>query len=65
MRLAVLLFGLMMLAGCAAVQDHPPGWDDSQRVELYTRLGLGYMKQDRLSASLEALEEALAIAPQN
>ena len=65
MRLVAGFFGLMMLAGCAAVQDNPPGWDDSQRVELYTRLGLGYMKQDRLSASLEALEEALAVAPQD
>ena len=63
MRLAPVFFGLMMLAGCTAIQDNPPGWDDSQQVELYTRLGLGYMEQDRLSASLEALEEALAIAP--
>ncbi len=65
MRWATVFFGLMMLAGCTAVQEHPTGWGDSQRAELYTRLGLGYMKQDRLSASLEALEEALAIAPQD
>ena len=65
MRLTTVLLGLMMLAGCAAVQDSPPGWGNNQRVELYTRLGLGYMEQNRLSASLEALEQALAIAPQD
>lgn len=65
MRLTTVLLGLMMLAGCAAVQDRPPGWGNNQRVELYTRLGLGYMEQNRLSASLEALEQALAIAPQD
>ena len=48
MRLTTVLLGLMMLAGCAAVQDSPPGWGNNQRVELYTRLGLGYMEQNRL-----------------
>ena len=62
--LGVLLL-IVSLAGCSTVFNNVPGWDDEQRVELYTRLGLGYMNQDRLAVALSSLEEALTIAPQD
>ncbi|HCX87982.1 MAG TPA: type IV pilus biogenesis/stability protein PilW [Gammaproteobacteria bacterium] len=61
-RLGTLLLALTM-AGCVPLWEDEPGWDASQRVELYTRLGLEYMAQNRLASALEAMNDALAIAP--
>ena len=61
-RLGVLLLSLT-ITGCVPLWEDEPGWDASQRVELYTRLGLEYMAQNRLASALEAMNDALAIAP--
>ncbi len=61
-RLGVLLLSLS-ITGCVPLWEDEPGWDASQRVELYTRLGLEYMAQNRLASALEAMNDALAIAP--
>jgi len=61
-RLGALLLALMII-GCVPLWEDEPGWDASQRVELYTRLGLEYMAQNRLASALEAMNDALAIAP--
>ena len=61
-RLGALLLALT-IAGCVPLWEDEPGWEASQRVELYTRLGLEYMAQNRLASALEAMNDALAIAP--
>jgi len=60
--LGTLLLALA-IAGCAPLWEDEPRWDASQRVELYTRLGLEYMAQNRLASALESMNDALAIAP--
>ena len=54
---------MLLISGCVPLWEDEPGWDASQRVELYTRLGLEYMAQNRLASALEAMNDALAIAP--
>ena len=54
---------ILLISGCVPLWEDEPGWDASQRVELYTRLGLEYMAQNRLASALEAMNDALAIAP--
>ena len=54
---------IFLINGCVPFWEHEPGWDSGQRVELYTRLGLEYMAQNRLASALEAMNDALAIAP--
>lgn len=54
---------ILLINGCAPIWEDEPGWDSEQRVELYTRLGLEYMAQNRLASALEAMNDALAIAP--
>ena len=61
-RLGALMLALT-IAGCVPLWEDEPGWETSQRVELYTRLGLEYMAQNRLASALEAMNDALAIAP--
>ena len=61
-RLGILLLALT-ISGCVPLWEDQPGWEASQRVELYTRLGLEYMAQNRLASALEAMNDALAIAP--
>ena len=60
--LASLLL-ILVINGCAPIWEDKPVWDSEQRVELYTRLGLEYMAQNRLASALEAMNDALAIAP--
>ena len=54
---------ILVISSCAPIWEDEPGWDSEQRVELYTRLGLEYMAQNRLASALEAMNDALAIAP--
>lgn len=54
---------ILLINGCVPLWEDEPGWDSGQRVELYTRLGLEYMAQNRLASALEAMNDALAIAP--
>lgn len=60
--LASLLL-ILVINGCAPIWEDESGWDPEQRVELYTRLGLEYMAQNRLASALEAMNDALAVAP--
>ncbi|HCV21720.1 MAG: type IV pilus biogenesis/stability protein PilW [Arenicellales bacterium] len=57
-----LLYLLLLLYGCTPLVEQSSGWDLTQRVDLHTRLGLGYMEQDRLAAALESLQYALSLA---
>ena len=58
-----LLCLLLLLYGCTPLVEQSSGWNHTQRVDLHTRLGLGYMEQDRLAAALESLQYALSLAP--
>ena len=63
MRAGLAMIGVVMLWGCQSMLDLETPEQKNQKVEVYTQLGLGYMNQDRLASSLEALEDALRVDP--
>ena len=59
-----LIACVVLTTGCVSV---PLGnkWSVDSRVDIQTRLGLSYMKLGRLEPASQALERALALAPNN
>tara|TARA_Y100000766_G_scaffold281850_2_gene294081 strand:- start:31 stop:747 length:717 start_codon:yes stop_codon:yes gene_type:complete len=56
------LFALANLTACTSLYVESENWNHNQKVTLYRQLGLGYMKQNRLSQSYESLSKALELS---
>lgn len=59
------LLGLLLASGCVATGDNtaPSTSSAETRADVQTQLALGYLQRDQKETALEALQDALAIAP--
>ena len=60
-----LMACVVLTTGCVSVSPSANKWTVESRVDIQTRLGLSYMKLGRLEPASQALERALALAPNN
>lgn len=61
LKLLILFTGLLLLSACVVEPADNASWTIEQRVNLHTRLGIGYLQQRRLAAAQEELEFALEL----
>ena len=59
LKLLIFATGLLFSGGCVIEPVDNAGWTLEQRVNLHTRLGVGYLQQGRLAAAQEELNYAL------
>lgn len=61
LKLLIFATGLLFSSGCVVEPVENAGWTIEQRVNLHTRLGIGYLQQGRLAAAHEEIEYALKL----